>query len=282
MGALGKAPDAQGNGLTDLQHRRIIWAYWANQGIIGGCEVEGTSTMSYLVKPGALTITTSADNREAIEVGIQGLTLPTLPAPSSGSRTDYIQVDSDGKVYCTQSAVAGRFTLDMRTVPAGVTSTTSTTGITDRGYAVASTGMLGVLDRWDEGLGHLLPIPPERQTLATGRFVIPGDRRLKWAIRHSATSAGYTDPINTAPNPAPTGAYLYTLTVDGKASKLTFYHSKMWESKNDEIDFWATAGSHTWSITRELWMGAPGITLGNGSSLIPPSGIKIVDQGSTS
>lgn len=280
MGALGKAPDAQGNGLTDQQHRRILWAHWATAGIIGGCEVTGTSTMAYAVAPGAVALITSDSAREAVEVGIAGVTVATVAAPGSGSRIDYIQVDSDGKVWCTQAPVAGRFTLDERTVPAGATATTSTTGVADRGYAVSTAGMLGVLDRWDEQLGHLVPIPDGVETLKAGRFVVPGDRRINIRIRHSATAAGYTDPI-TMPMGGESGATLYTVQIDAKVWKLVFYNGRTWGSQVDEIDHWVTAGAHTWSVKREKWVGTSAITLGNGSSNIPPSYVKIVDQGAT-
>lgn len=275
MGALGIPPDQLGNGLTPLQHRRILWAHWATGGVISGCEVQGTSGMSYRVLAGAVVMQIA--DREAVEVGVNEITVTTEPA--AASRVDYIQVDTEGQVYATAAPIAGRLTLDVRSVPAGVTATTSTTGVRDRGYAVASTGMLGVLDRWDETRGHLVALPA-RETLKTGRFVVPGDRRMMVELRHSVTAQGYTDPIGM-PIGGTTGAMLYTITVDEQQWRLPVYHGRTWQSQTDEIDFWVTAGEHTWTVTREQWAGTPGITLGNGPSRIPTSYVKIVDQGAT-
>lgn len=283
MGALGKAPDASGNGLTPLEHRRIIWSEYRSFGIRRGAEVEGTAGMEYRVRPGAVAMETSSANREAVEVAVPAVTVPTVPAPATGSRTDYVLLDTDGQVHVRQVDDASMFKLSVRTVPAGITATTATTAKADRDHAVSMAGSLGVIDRWDETLGHRVAIPNGRQTLKSGRFVLPGDRRLMFDFRHSATEAGYTDPINMPMSAEYTGAILYTLTVDDKVYKLTFYHGKHWQTRTDEVDFWLTAGAHTWSLQRERWIssGTGAITLGNGSSDIPPSYCKIVDQGAT-
>lgn len=284
MGALGKAPDASGNGLTPLEHRRLIWANYHTFGIVGaGAEVEGTSSMEYQIRPGKVALETSRSNREAVEVPVPEVRVPTLPAPSTGTRTDYVLLDSDGQVHVKQANDPAMFRLSVRTVPAGATATTATTAREDRDYAVPTAGSLGVIDRWDETLGHRVAIPNSRQTLKTGRFVLPSDRRLMFDFRHSACEAGYTDPINMPMSGNLTGAMLYTLTVDSKIYKLTFYHGKFWETRTDEVDFWLMAGAHTWSLQRERWIssGTGAITLGNGSSDIPPSYCKIVDQGAT-
>lgn len=282
MGALGKAPDASGNGLTPLEHRRIIWGSYHTFGIVSGAEVEGTSGMSYRVRAGKVAMETGP--REAVEVAAPDVTVPTLPAPATGSRTDWVLLDSDGQVHVRQANDASMFPLSVRTVPAGVTATTATTAREDRDFAVSMNGSLGVIDRWDEPLGHLVTIPNARQTLKTGRLVLPADRRLMFDFRHSATEAGYTDPITMPMSGTLTGAMLYTLWIDDEiVAKLTFYHGKFWESRTDEVDFWLTAGSHTWMLQRERWIssGTGAITLGNGSSDIVASYCKIVDQGST-
>ncbi|PMC74232.1 hypothetical protein [Brachybacterium sp. UMB0905] len=284
MGALGKAPDAAGNGLTPLEHRRLIWADYHSFGIVKGCEVSGTAGMAYRVSPGKVVMETSRANREAVEVPVPAVEVATLPAPTSGSRTDYVLVDSDGQVHVRQANDETMFALSVRAVPAGVTATTATTARVDRDHAVSMFGSLGVIDRWDEALGHRVAIPNERRTIKTGRFVLPADRRLMFDFRHSACEAGYTDPIRMPMSAEPTGATLYTLSIDNQVkAKLTFYHSKMWETKTDEVDFWVTAGEHTWALQRERWIstGTGAITLGNGDSDIPPSYCKIVDQGST-
>lgn len=284
MGALGKAPDASGNGLTPLEHRRLIWADYHSFGIVKGAEVAGTAGMAYKVSPGKVVMQTSAANREAVEVPVPAVDVPTLPAPATGSRIDYVLLDSDGQVHVKQANDASMFALSVRTVPAGITATTATTARADRDYAVSMFGALGVIDRWDENLGHRVAIPNARQTIKTGRFVLPSDRRLMFDFRHSACEAGYTDPINMPMSGNPTGAILYTLSIDGAVvAKLTFYHSKTWETRTDEVDFWLTAGEHTWTLQRERWIasGTGAINLGNGSSDIPPSYCKIVDQGAT-
>lgn len=283
MGSMGIAPDAQGNGLTDLEHRRIIWSQYRTFGIIQGAEVEGTAGMAYRVRPGAVAYETSASNREAIIMPVPSVpSVPTIAAPASGSRTDYVWVDQQGQVFVTQSSSgSGRFLLSQRTVTAGTTATTSTTASRDRDFAVPLAGSLGVIDRWDDDGTHLSAIPTGKQRVKSGRFVLPSDRRMIFDVRHSATSIGHTNPIVTPVNGTPTGAYLYTITIDNVVYKLTFYHARMWETKVDSVDFWATAGSHNWSIDREVWFGAGGLRLGNGSSDIPPTSIKIVDRGAT-
>lgn len=285
MGALGKAPDASGNGLTPLEHRRLIWSTYHTFGLVGaGAEVEGTSGMSYRVRPGKVALETSRANREAVEVPVPDVTVPTIAAPSTGTRTDYVLLDSDGQVHVKQANDSSMFPLSVRTVPAGITATTATTAREDRHYAVPVAGSLGVIDRWDESLGHRVKIPDARQTLKSGRFVLPADRRMMFDFRHSACENGYNDPIWSTMSGDLTGAILYTLSIDGEVvAKLTFYHGKFWESRTDEVDFWLTAGAHTWTLERERWIaqGTSAMALGSGSSDIVPSYCKIVDQGST-
>lgn len=282
MGALGKAPDQSGNGLTPLDHRHLIWADWHNFGLVSGGEVEGTASMAYKVLPGKVVMRTSLANREAIEVPVPAVTVPTIAAPTTGSRTDWVLLDEDGQVHVQQSNVPTMYPLSVRTVPAGITATTATTQEADRVHAISVNGSLGELGRWDESLGHRVKIPDARQTLRSGRFVLPSDRRVGFHLRHSACENGYTDPIWSTMSGDLTGATLYTLRVDGDVrAKLTFYHGKFWESRVDEIDFELLAGAHDWSLQRERWIseGTSAMTLGGGTSDIPPSHMRVVDQG---
>ncbi|MDO5663001.1 MAG: hypothetical protein Q4G40_09920 [Brachybacterium sp.] len=281
MGALGKAPDEQGNGLTPLEHRRILWTQYQTFGLISGGEVEGTSVMEYRVRPGAVAWETSRSSREAVIIPVPEVTVRTEPAPATGSRTDFVQIDERAMVHVLQSWDRSMYLLSRRTVPAGITATTATTARADRDYAVPLAGMLGVMDRWDEQLGHRVAIPRGRHTIKQGQFVVPGDRRMMFDIRHSVTSAGYTDPIRMPMSANPDGAILYTITLNDQVWKVPFYHSKIWQSHTDEIDFWVMAGTHTWTLQREVWIGEAPITLGGGTSDVPKSYVKVVDQGAT-
>lgn len=51
--ALGVAPDADGNGLEPLVHRKIIAAHWENTGIVGaGLQVSGMGNLAYYASAG--------------------------------------------------------------------------------------------------------------------------------------------------------------------------------------------------------------------------------------
>lgn len=284
MGALGKAPNEQGDGLSAQEHRKIIWSQYHTFGIISGAEVEGQSTMAYRTRPGSVAFQTSSSAREAIIIPVPDVVVPTIPAPTTGSRKDFVLLDQDGRIHVKQANDTSMFKLGEFTVNAGITATTAATQAADRDFAVPLSGSLGVIDRWDETLGHRVAIPNNRTRLKNGRFVLPSDRRLMFDFRHSATENGYNDPIWSTMSGNLTGATLYTLWIDGVVvAKLTFYHGKFWETRVDEVDFWVTAGSHTWALDRERWIsqGTQAMTLGGGSSDVVRSYCKIVDQGAT-
>lgn len=281
MGALGKAPDADGNGLTMTEHQRIIWSQWASFGVISGGEVSGTSGWSYGTKPGAAVLEVSATSRQAVIVPIPETTVPTEPAPVSGSRVDHIIVDQNGKVTVGQTVPAGSFRLCSFRVPAGAASTSAATLGQHIVYAVPLAGSLGVLARWDETLGHEAAIPTGDTILKKGTFVLPTDRRLAIKVRHSVAANKYTAPVSSAPSGKMTGTLIYYITIDSTEHRLLFNHGEYWGTVSDEIDTWLTAGEHTYEIRRKLWSGGQAQALGGGASKLPQSYVRFVDAGGT-
>ncbi|MDU4504395.1 MAG: hypothetical protein E7J02_15670, partial [Staphylococcus warneri] len=88
----GMAPDSNGNGTTPDDLQAVIAAQYPEAGIISGCEVKGTAAMIYQVASGAVCIHLAPGRAVLVPVPAQQIT--TQPAPTTGSRTEYI--------YCQQ------------------------------------------------------------------------------------------------------------------------------------------------------------------------------------
>lgn len=191
---------------TTWQEMQRINSGWFQQpmvaGIVGeGLAVAGMATMSYRVSTGSMYMPTG-DGTGTI-FGVLGGDFPTVPAPGSGSRVDYIWVDGGGVVRVTQTPpTAGGVEIDRRTVPAGITGTVGTTSTFDRPYKVLSGSPMGILAR------AFLPTPNDVQVPASVVLVdadvyLPTDQQLEFAVLQTLYG-GNNEP----------GSMLWTLTVD--------------------------------------------------------------------
>ena len=128
-------------GTTTQDMQRIIAAEYRTAGIIDGCDITTGSTMAYTISAGAVVLDSGTDM--AVKVPVAQQTIPTTPAPATGSRTDTIYVrqmfpteanpDNSSFVGVTSgSAPSNSVVIDRRTVPAGATGTNATTSIQDR------------------------------------------------------------------------------------------------------------------------------------------------------
>ena len=146
---LGLAPDAQGNGTTPEGVQRIIGAEYGSQGRISGCRIGLRSDMQYDVAAGAAVVRTGTGL--AVKVPVEAVTVPTIAAPSTGSRRDYIVVGVDGLVSVRQSKPASGAVIGEVTVPAGIVATTGAAVIADARYAREIGTPLGPLvGRWTD------------------------------------------------------------------------------------------------------------------------------------
>ena len=195
-----KAPLPDGTGTTPADLQRIVGAQYATSGILptGGVTVTGTASMAYRVSAGAVVLKTAAGL--GLLHAIEEQTVNTLPAPSTGSRTDRIVMDQAGAITVTDGAApAGGITLGLFMVPAGITATTAAQQSVDRNFAIPAGASLGLLHRFHDPAngtrGNIEPI-----TLGAGRFVLPSDRLVRLDMTHclSAIQESTTDEPSAA------------------------------------------------------------------------------------
>src|SRR5699024_11026232 len=106
MASWPTAPDAQGNGATEHDPRRIVGAQYMNQGILpnGGLTVSGRSDRSSLSECGAAAMWTAKSERPGALAPGEAVTSPPEAAPATGSRTDSIYMLRDGIPRVTSGA----------------------------------------------------------------------------------------------------------------------------------------------------------------------------------
>ena len=208
----GKAPAADGTGTTPLNMQRIIGANWHTSGIkpTGGVTVEGTSSMAYRVEPGAVVLKTAAGL--GLEYAIEGQTVNTPPAPSTGSRLDRVYMDRDGNIGVTHGdAPGGGITLGVFNVPAGITATTDAAQSVDRNFAIPAGASLGRLyafhDPADGVKGN-----PDTMRLGNGRFYLPSDRLVRFDLTHCLSA------VQNTPQDQPSATIRWRVYVDDEAA----------------------------------------------------------------
>lgn len=179
-----KAPQADGTGTQPVDLQRIVGAQYATSGILptGGVTVTGTGSMTYKITAGAVILKTPAGL--GLLHAVEEQTINTLPAPSTGSRTDRVVMDADGRIYITEGATpAGGITLAVFTVMAGVTATVNAQQSVDRSYAIPAGASLGLLHKFHDPANDVTG-NPNAMTLGNGRFVLPSDRLVRFDLTH--------------------------------------------------------------------------------------------------
>lgn len=183
---IGLAPNSDGSGTTPDDMQRWLWSLYRTEAaaLVRGCEVSGTSGMTYRVTPGVIVVPTG--EAQAIAVPIDAVDVATLPAPSSGTRTDYIWATDTGAVQVGESRPAGTALLGKRRVPANITATTATLDLLgNRLYAPLYGASMGRVASWHEGLADLAVIPDERSRVMAMTFTVDNDRRMQLNFQQS-------------------------------------------------------------------------------------------------
>lgn len=184
----GVGNDAQGNGTTPDDIQTITAAEYASAGIIKGCSVSTTSTMSYNIEEGGVLIRLSAGRM--IRVPVQAQTIPTAAAPATGSRNDLVYVKQNFPATDGNNAVvvgvgtalpANSVEIGRRTIPAGITSTAQSVAAGNRIYAQltgASRNLLATHRDTDTNVRK----PGAVITRGATSFVLPTDRLVEFRM----------------------------------------------------------------------------------------------------
>lgn len=255
-----KAPLADGTGSTSADMQRIIGAQYLNSGVLpnGGLTVEGTSTMAYKVNPGALFMWTDFSARLGMLVPVDGITVPTTAAPSTGTRTDTIYVDGDGAVRVVPSAsIPNGVAVARFSVPAGITATTSASQSLDRNFALATGSSLGRLAQWKDPGGGV--VGGDEATRFSGRFFLPSDRLIRLDITTTIKSSTATP-----------GTAQFEVEFDngaGSTRRMLAAHTSNWTTTTSSWSFVASEGDHTLTIKTKNYAGGSFI-FGNSTDLL--------------
>lgn len=255
--AIGKAPTKTGEvatpatmpvheGTSPEDFQRWIWSLYRSDtpSLARGGVVSGTSTMAYNVAPAALIIP-QGDSRRIVAI-TDRVTVPTAPAPSSGTRTDIIYAGSDGAVKVGTSLPANNVMLDRRTVPAGITATTATSStLGDRRFAPLVGGSMGRLISWEESVGHGYHFPAAQTVVMNKTITLEEDRLIDWRFFQTIALDGGLD--------GEWASMKWDLLIDGSVQR-------SWEMKVENIaetkyfnmNSALTAGTHTVTLRRTV------------------------------
>ena len=255
--AIGKAPTKTGEvatpatmpvyeGTSPEDFQRWIWSLYRSDtpSLARGGVVSGTSTMAYNVAPAALIIP-QGDSRRIVAI-TDRVTVPTAPAPSSGTRTDIIYAGSDGAVKVGTSLPANNVMLDRRTVPAGITATTATSStLGDRRFAPLVGGSMGRLISWEESVGHGYHFPAAQTVVMNKTITLEEDRLIDWRFFQTVALEGGLD--------GEWASMKWDLLIDGAVQR-------SWEMKVENIaetkyfnmNTSLTAGTHTVTLRRAV------------------------------
>lgn len=250
----GVSNDANGTGTTPDDIQTITAAEYANPGILAGCEVTGTSAMSYSVKAGAVVISISAGRYVKAPVAPQ--TIPTEAAPATGSRTDVVYVKqnfpaTDGNnavvVGVGRTAPANSIEIARYTVNAGITATTQAVRIGNTKYARPIGSTLGSLGGTvdTDGTVHA----GELLTRGSVSFYVPTDRSVEFSFQSCVS----TDLAATNNGPRiPGGSVMYKIYVDGVLQRsFERGYSTLWDVQHFEFGMLLNVGAHTAHYTVE-------------------------------
>ncbi|MEX3609772.1 hypothetical protein VVR12_01830 [Rothia sp. LK2588] len=249
----GIAPDQQGNGTTPEDIQAITSGEYIWGGILTGCEVKTTSEMKYQIVTGAAVI--RLDDFHKVKVPVYGQTIPTTPAPVTGSRTDIVYVkqntpavDGNNQVVLGvgQSLPANALELARFTVPAGATSTRQATAIGNPIYTRPVGAQFGVLHSAvdTDGSEHA---PGQVLTRGAGDFNLwtDSDVELKLSSCVSATDVGSVTADEY-------GSVIYKIYVDDMLQySWERRYDRVWESKEFSRLVTLNAGRHTVKYTVE-------------------------------
>lgn len=252
----GVGQDPQGNGTTPEDIQRINAAQYSNPGILAGCEVTGTTAMSYSVKAGAVVIQIAPDRY--VIAAVSPAIVPTEPAPNVGSRTDVIYVkqnfyQTDGSITTVvgvgRSVPANSVEIARYTVRAGTSSTRQATKVGDTKYARPHGGSLGTLASFVDTDGA---VRSRGQVYRRGAvsFYLPTDRQVEFSLQSCVAVADVDGPLG-APR-VPGGSLLYSIYVDDILQRsFERRYDNVWDTVHFEFGMLLNSGRHTAHYTVE-------------------------------
>lgn len=215
----GITQDSQGNGTTPEDIQTITAAEYMTPGVIAGCEVVGTSSMQWEVKPGAAVIQL-APNRY-VRVPVVGQKITTQPAPATGTRTEYIYVkqnlpasDAGSNAVVVQIGATvppNAVMLSKREIRAGQTATTASNELGNIMYSQPVGTSFGLLHHhYFEGNQYT---GKGEFTRGKGTFYVPTDRNID--VRLTSTVSNCLPNGETA-KITDVGSVMYQIYIDGQ------------------------------------------------------------------
>lgn len=266
MAQYGQAADSGGVKTAPETVQQVIAALYSNATdcpVLAGGSVTGRADMAYQVSAGVGLVQSAAGACYVTWDAQQtGLTTP----PPSGSATDCIYVDADGVVRMTRGTPpAGVCVLDKRTVPAAATSTTGTTSVHNRVWALSrGQGPTKIAEYMDPTVSGWAR--SERFKWATAGFATAYDYDLRivvdWnlAVRNAGELGG--------PEQNPVGSFGLDLYLDGQKvgfRELEYTRIFMQRSTTFYLPD-VPAGPHTIEAYRWHFFGLEALHHGNGHS----------------
>lgn len=253
--AYGIAPDANGNGLDPLTHRRTLLGFFDSPGVLansgtaaGGFNalvVSGRSDLKYHVSDGSYVCTRSANNENGDAT--DGYTVaywpggdvgPVPAGDPSNPRLDVVWIKADDptqgdadnhvKVGVTTGVPAssptspaipsGACEICTFRVPAGMTKTSSATIQYDRGFATPYGSAMGLLARNVnnyEGPGNISDDGKDYYEQYV-KFTLSSSRIIEFRYTATACSARNDDPSRPTESGLDMSCWYVGLQLDGK------------------------------------------------------------------
>lgn len=254
---------------------RKVWGALYSPGIVSGCLITRSgSAMSYTVSSGVIAIAPAIG--EVVMAPVQGVTVTTPAAPSTGSRVDVVYVQqrqpASGDSYvvvnvvsfATEAAIvapANSQELSRFLVSAGQTNTNAATRVGDIRYSIPYGGSLGVLHEWANTYNGILSVPLLRE--GHGSFYVPTDRRIRMTLRAVLSASGASGFDNSK-----YCEYGWIFNLDGGDMVLhtTPGLHQAWGTYQFETTFNIAAGRHTCHVagTRIVGPGQAELHYGTG------------------
>ena len=246
----GVGPDQNGNGTTPEDIQAITSAEYIWAGILTGCDVKGTSGMSYQITAGGVIIQMDAFHK--IKVPVLAQTVPTAAAPATGSRTDIIYVKqnfpgTDGNnavvVGVGTSVPANAVEIGRMVIPAGATSTNQGTPTGNRIFTRPVGAQFGVLFSAVD-TDSTVHAPGETITRGAGSFSLWTDSDVELKL----SSCVSNDDAATVKDEY--GSVLYQIFVDDVLQySWERRFDRFWESKEFSRLVTLPQGRHTVKYT---------------------------------
>lgn len=231
----GMAPDRNGNGTTPDDLQAVIAAQYPEPGIISGCEVKGSAAMSYQLSAGAVCIHLAPGRAVLVPVPAQQITTP--PAPTNGSRTEYIYVQQltepvngsvASKVAIGATVPANAVMLSKREIRANIKATSATQEAGNIVFSRPVGGSLGVLHHHETTRDTPHKLGEFRR--GAGTFFVPTDRTVDIRLTSTVTTA--TSETNVTPVVA-NGSLFYDVYIDDRlVLRRERAFTNIWESKD--------------------------------------------------